>query len=378
MFRDPYLAGNLFYLATYVLASWTSLYVLRKFGVQDQVAVAASLLFAFTPYHFWRGMAHLHLSAYYPIPLVVMVSLWLCHAQPLFFAADERGRVRPGWHDGRSLPVLVTALLVSMGGPYSAYFGTFLLVVGGFIGFVRRPSLDRVLDAAVCVGLVVGLFLLQVLPFVVGSHRQGRVQTTVARTMDDYYVHALRLENLIRPTVGHRLPWLSQLSTFERDVNPSDLPSLLVQFGEARLCTPLGVLGSIGLFLLIAVALASPFPLSERQPVVRDLGKLTAASLLLCLFGGLGEVIAAHITVMIRCYNRISIYLSFFAYLALALVATRAGGRVSDGRLAAQAGLSFPGLGSGRAGPARPDPPRSDPGSQTRRRAVPRRQAVRA
>ena len=87
-------------------------------------------------------------------------------------------------------PVLVTALLVSMGGPYSAYFGTFLLVVGGFIGFVRRPSLDRALDAAVCVGLVVGLFLLQVLPFVVGSHRQGRVQTTVTRTMDDYYVHA--------------------------------------------------------------------------------------------------------------------------------------------------------------------------------------------
>ena len=196
-------------------------------------------------------------------------------------------------------------------------------MVGGFIGFVRRPSLDRALDAAMCVGLVVGLFLLQVLPFVVGSHRQGRVQTTVTRTMDDYYVHALRLENLIRPTVGHRLPWMSQLSSFERDVNPSDLPSLLVQFGEAKLCTPLGLLGSIGLCLLIAVAVASPFPLSERQPVVRDLGKLTVASLLLCLFGGLGEVIAAHITVMIRCYNRISIYLSFFAYLALALMATR-------------------------------------------------------
>ena len=242
--------------------------------------------------------------------------------------------MRPAWHDGRTLPVLVTALLVSMGGPYSAYFGTFLLVVGGFIGFVRRPSLDRALDAAVCVGLVVGLFLLQVLPFVVGSHRQGRVQTTVTRTMDDYYVHALRLENLIRPTVGHRLPWLSQLSAFERDVSPSDLPSLLVQFGEARLCTPLGLLGSVGLFLLIAVALASPFPLSERQPVVRDLGKLTAASLLLCLFGGLGEVIAAHITVMIRCYNRISIYLSFFAYLALALMATgsAAGSAVGDWR----------------------------------------------
>ena len=89
--RDPYLAGNLFYLATYVLASWTSLYVLRKFGVQDQVAVAASLLFAFTPYHLWRGMAHLHLSAYYPIPLVVMVSLWLSTGQPLVLRSERGG-----------------------------------------------------------------------------------------------------------------------------------------------------------------------------------------------------------------------------------------------------------------------------------------------
>ena len=91
LFRDPYLAGNLFYLATYVLASWTSLYVLRKFGVQDQVAVAASLLFAFTPYHLWRGMAHLHLSAYYPIPLVVMVSLWLSTGQPLVLRYERGG-----------------------------------------------------------------------------------------------------------------------------------------------------------------------------------------------------------------------------------------------------------------------------------------------
>lgn len=323
VFRDPYLAGNLFYLATYVLAAWSALFVSRKLGADGQVAVATGLLFTFTPYHFWRGMAHLHLSAYYPIPLVVMVSLWLCQGLPLFLATGERGRLRPGWHAGRTLPVLVTALLVSLGGPYSAYFGTFLLIVGGLIGLLRRPGLDRAMEAIVCVGLVAGLFLLQLLPFVIGSHRQGRVQTTVKRTMDDYHVHALHLENLIRPTVGHRLPWMGQLSTYERDVSPSDLPSLLVQFGEARLCTPLGLFGSLGLFFLIAAALASPFPLTERQPAVRDLGKLCVASLLLCLFGGLGEVIAAHVTTMIRCYNRISIYISFFACLAAALLATR-------------------------------------------------------
>ena len=96
LFRDPYLAGQPF-LSRDVCAGLVDV-VVRTAEVresEDQVAVAASLLFAFTPYHLWRGMAHLHLSAYYPIPLVVMVSLWLCHDQPLFFAPNEEGRVRP-------------------------------------------------------------------------------------------------------------------------------------------------------------------------------------------------------------------------------------------------------------------------------------------
>jgi phosphoglycerol transferase len=325
--RDPYLAGNFFYLATYVLASWSSLYVMRKFGVDDQVSVAASLLFAFTPYHFWRGMAHLHLSAYYPIPLDVMVSLWLCAGEPLFFRSGESGA-----RAGRSLPVVVTALLVSMGGPYCAFFGTFLILIGGLVGWLRKPSWQRAVDAAASVGLVAGFFLLQVLPFLVGARREGEVPKSLVRTMDDYYVHALRIENLIRPTAGHRLPWLGQASLLNHELAPRELPSLLVQFGEARLCTPLGVLGTIGLFFLIAVALAAPFPLTRRRPMLGDLGKLCVASLLLGLNGGLGEVIASHVTLMIRCYNRISIYLSFFSYLALALLAgepasgSRAGG----------------------------------------------------
>ena len=72
---DPFLAGNLFYLATFVTAAWAALFVLRAFGVAEQVAVAASLLFAFLPYHFWRGPFHPRLSNYFAIPLATLVAL---------------------------------------------------------------------------------------------------------------------------------------------------------------------------------------------------------------------------------------------------------------------------------------------------------------
>ena len=118
---------------------------------------------------------------------------------------ERSGPGATGLAAGRTLPVLVTAVLVSMGGPSSAYFGTFLLVVGGFIGFVRKPSWTEPLTRSRASGWSWDCSCFKSSRSSSALHRQGRVQTTVTRTMDDYYVHALRLENLIRPTVGRRL-----------------------------------------------------------------------------------------------------------------------------------------------------------------------------
>ena len=170
---DPYLAGNLFYLATYLMAAWAALFVLRQFGVGGQVAVAASLLFAFLPYHFWHGAPHASLSNYAAIPLVAMVALWLCAGEPVLFRRDDAGRLRWSWSWGRSAPALAACGLAALSGPYYAFFGTFLLLVGGLIGVLRRPGMDRVLDAAAAAGLLAGLFAVQLVPFVAYAVARG-------------------------------------------------------------------------------------------------------------------------------------------------------------------------------------------------------------
>lgn len=321
--RDPYLAGNLFFLATFVLAAWTSLFVLRRFEVHDQVAVAASLLFAFAPYHFWKGTSHIHLSAYYPIPLAVMVSLWLCQGKPLLLVRNAQGKLRPSWIRNQTLAVLVACGLISLGGPYSAYFGAFLLLIGGVIGWLRKPCLERGLDGLFAAGLVVGLFSAQLVPFVIGIYRQGGIVNAWNRPSGYYYTYSLWSSNLFRPTVGHRVPFLARFSSVGRPVGPTDLPALYVETRESLLAPALGLVASIGLVFLIVVALASPCPLTRRKPVLGDLSKLNVAALFLCLAGGAGELIALYVTTMIRCYSRISIFLSFFAYFGLALVMSK-------------------------------------------------------
>src|SRR5208282_2647544 len=68
---------NLFFLLTFPLTALSSFLVLRSFKISNPSALVVSLLFTFLPYHFQRGEAHLFLSAYFLIPPMTMVIVWI-------------------------------------------------------------------------------------------------------------------------------------------------------------------------------------------------------------------------------------------------------------------------------------------------------------
>src|SRR5262249_9193160 len=154
---------------------WTSLFVLRHFGVTTPVALAASLLFAFLPYHFWRGTYHYFLSLYYPIPLAVMVALWILRREPLFFSWSGREGWRGSRPSGKGMAIRLVVGLISINGVYYAFFSGFLIATSGLIVLLRRrPRWPRALDAglllaslAICIGIVS-------FPFVLYWKRHGR------------------------------------------------------------------------------------------------------------------------------------------------------------------------------------------------------------
>lgn len=316
---DPFLAGNLFHLATYFLAAWAALFVFLRFGIGGQLAVAASLLFAFLPYHFWHGPPHGHLSNYAAVPLVSMVALWLCAGESVLFRRDDAGRLRWSLSWGRSLPALVACALAALSGPYYAFFGTFLLLAGGMIGALRRPGMDRILDGAAASGLLAGLFAAQLVPFAIYELREGVNPAASRRSIDNYYQYGLRVANLLKLAPGHRL----EAPSPARSRAEAELCWQYNERNEAETAPALGVIGSCGLLVAVVVGLAAPSLATRRLPALGDVGKLTLAVLLLGLIGGFGEMIALYVTTKIRCYNRLSIFVAFFSLFALVLVANR-------------------------------------------------------
>ncbi|AGA26341.1 hypothetical protein Sinac_1988 [Singulisphaera acidiphila DSM 18658] len=329
---DPFLAGNLLHLATYLMAAWAALFVLWQFGVGRQVAVATSLLFAFLPYHFWHGPPHTHLSNYSAVPLLAMVALWLCAGESVLFRRDDAGRLRWFWSWGRSAPTLAACGLAALSGPNYAYFGAFFLLTSGLIGVLRRPGLDRGLDAVVAAGLLVGLFAARLVPFVAYELREGVNPLASKRPVENYYQYGLRVVNLLKPVPGHRLQELNPGWQPERSRTEADLSWRYNETNEAETAPALGLVGSCGLLVAVVCGLAAPCLATRRCPTLGDLGKLTLAVLLLGLISGFGEMIALYVTTKIRCYSRLSVFVAFFSLFALALIVNRPGRGTSSRR----------------------------------------------
>ena len=317
---DESLVYNLDYFLTFFLAIWSALFVFRRFGVSDPLAIVASLLFGFAPFHFWRGMWHLSFSAYYTIPLVAMVGLWISGGEPLFLRRDPDGRLRPRWTPGKSWPSLLACVLVGLSNPYYIAFGAFFLGVSGLISLARRPSLPRLLDLTLALGLVVGIAFVQSLPFVIHRVRHGENPEVAQRSLPEIQAYGLHVVALLRPTYGHRLsglldaryPWSSQR-------RQSSLFYKSFHLNEGDICSPLGFVGLCGFVVLVYDLLRSGGRGLPASPLRADLSVLNVAGISLAVVGGFNEVVAEYLTTMFRAYNRMSIYLGFFAILALSL-----------------------------------------------------------
>jgi len=86
--RDTAVALNVFYLLTYPLVAMTMLYAARSLHLRRTTAAAVALLFTFLPYHLIRGEGHVALSAYFMLPIALLVAL-RPYPTPLGAHADD-------------------------------------------------------------------------------------------------------------------------------------------------------------------------------------------------------------------------------------------------------------------------------------------------
>jgi phosphoglycerol transferase len=332
--RDAAVVVNLYYFGTYFLTTVVALAVLRRLGVARGPAVVCALLYAFLPYHMHRGERHLFLSSYFLVPLAVLVCVWIYRDGELLFR--EGGRARLSLGNGKALAALATCVLLGSGGVYYAAFSCYLLLVAGACAAVARRKLHPLGSAAILAAVIAAGVAANVAPKVLYAREHGPNPAVGRREPSDVEFYALKVAQLLLPEHGHRVGALARLR--ERYDRAQTAPP------HENDAAGLGVVGAIGfLALLGAVVLRrAKGEDTESTRLVDGLAALNIAALLLATTGGLGAVVGFVVSPLIRCYNRISVFIAFFALAAVALGLARLVRAARPGwpRLVAHAGLA--------------------------------------
>lgn len=322
--RSAIVTVNLYYLATYPLAAMAAVYVFRRFSVSRSSAFLAGVLFTFMPYHYLRGTAHLFLSAYYLVPFVFMFALRVDSRRLPFFSAS--GDAARGYRftplTVASAGYAVVALLVGMSGVYYAFFACFFFLVAGSYAAAHRQSWRRLASAGVAIAVTATTAVLQVVPTWWYHLQNGPNPLAVQRSPIEADIYGFRLSQLVLPSLSHRL---APVASFFGQYWQRLFGTTTIGINESYY-SALGLVGAVGFLSLLAWLLLlctrSRNEPSRFTTLMDVLSVLNMSGFLLGTVGGFGAVFGILVS-LIRCYNRVSIFIAFIALFAIALMLDR-------------------------------------------------------
>jgi phosphoglycerol transferase len=324
VFTDAAVTANLFYLLSFPLTALTSYFVLRRFKLGRLAALVPSVLYACAPYHFWRMIEHPLLATYYLLPLTTWITVRLAQGRGPFLQTDQDGD-NPRWRfwNWETAGAVLVCVLTGIAGVYYAFFTCFLLLAAGVKAAFRDRQWRHIGAAALFILVITGACCAALAPNLLYVARNGRNPETAIRLPAEADVYGLDLSEMLLPMQSHRIHFLAKL-------HAKYLAPPRTALGERPFCSPLGLVTSVGFLWLVGRFL---WRRQDKVDRVEDaLAYLTIAAVGLGTIGGLGASFNFYVTPMIRCYNRISIYIAFFALAALFLMVQRLTRRYVEGR----------------------------------------------
>jgi len=303
---------NLFFILVFSLITITSFYVFKQLKVSNGLALVFSVLYAFQPYHIYRGVGHLFLSAYYMVPLATLIVLWLWSDGSIFFAKDEKtGLYKLNLRNHRVIFTFVVCIIAGSTGIYYAFFSCFFVIVAGFSKFLKEKVKYSILSSVIVATLISSSVLLNAAPSLIYWYEHGSNPVIAARQPSEADVYGLKTVQLILPVPHHRMPLLRDIRVKYTAAN--------FPLTTENSYTSLGIIGSLGFLGLLILLLFRPSNLNYYSEVLNHLASLNLSGILLATIGGLGSLFNVFVSPQIRAYNRISIFIAFFSLLAVAI-----------------------------------------------------------
>ena len=323
--NDSIATINLYFLLTFPLAALSSCFLMLQCRVLPALAVAFSLLYAFIPFHFIRGVVHLQYSSYYLVPLLTLILLWIWSDDHIFFRSDKTGwrcffSSRKAWF---------SFFVVVVCGPVTYYFAFFFIVLAlgaGFSATLQRRNLRPLISVGILIFFTaVSLYKWQIpekLDTLIYPEHKINYENVRSEIGISHYgqqeLYGLKIVQLLLPVEGHRISFLSKFP---------ELYKLKHIVNETK-AAALGVVGALGFLALLAILFTSKC----RLKYANELARLNLIAILLATVGGFSSVFAllgyhffgeSFPLVQARGYNRISIFIAIFALTFLGLLLSR-------------------------------------------------------
>lgn len=307
-FTDDFgMVMNVYFVATFVLIALTTYAAMRLMKFSPLASTVVATLYAFLPYHFARGEAHLLLAGYYLVPLALVVTLWQLSARDCLLRTEITDR------DERRLRIVVTGVTCVLLGMTSAYYAVFfalLLIPTVAVVAVAQRSWRLMLSGLACAGITAASLLINVSPTLVFWAQNGR-GTGFVRAFGESEVYGLKFSGLFLPVPGHRLEPLRTISAkgFQTPI--------ATEIGQ-----PLGILASLGLVLVLIVGLTAVvrrFPSQGPDRTrLEQLSLIALFAIMLGSIGGLSTLISLAGFDFLRVYARLSVIFGLIGLIGLA------------------------------------------------------------
>lgn len=286
---------NVFFLLTFptvAIAAWLSF---RRLGSSRPTATLVAVLYALAPYHFLRGEYHVFLTSYAAVPMACALVVDVVAGRRLLGSS---------WRTGRTCFTVATVVLVSASVQYYPVFAVILLVVAAVVRFAATLEWRDLGRGAVAAIVVAVLFLLNLAPNIVFRLQHGTNDSVGQRGLHETMAFSLRMIDLYLPLADHRIDALG-----EKVQKATPLLGGPMEGGSPSL----GFVACVGFTLLLGAALVALLRRRDRPSELSHYAVVTVAAFLIATTGGGAAVFAFVVGSPLRAWNRLSIFIAFFA-----------------------------------------------------------------
>jgi hypothetical protein len=315
---EPAAVLNLFFLLTFPLVALTAFLVMRRLGITAGPALVCSALYSLLPYHFLRGETHIFLAAYYAVPLAAYLVLSVLTGESLFKRSTRTGLLAfASWTTLATIGICVVVASAS-GSFYYAGFAVILLAIATSLRFIVTRRAHVLVNGGSVAALILVFSSMNAAPTIVNDLKHGRNEAVGDRQPFESEYYSLRLTQLVLPLDSHRLePFAGVRKTYDRWS-----ASTGIDVTEAALAA-LGTIGALGFLGLLGVTLASMTARRPPPPLVGAAAVAAISAFLIATMGGFSSLFGM-VYPQLRAWNRLSIFIAFFALVAVAVALDRA------------------------------------------------------